>query len=148
MPNLHPSKSQTQAPRASKGRAADALVVSREDYERLTNLIERYQHGRFAALAADLDDELARATLVDAEAIPPDIVRMNGSVVFRFADTGESREVTVVYPEDADVEAGRISVLAPIGTALLGLGVGQRIQWPTPEGVRPLEVMAVRAAAV
>lgn len=122
----------------------NTLVVSREDYQRLSDLIERYQSGRLADAAADLEDELARATVLEPQSIPPDIVRMGSKVRFRFVDTNESREVTLVYPGEASVDEGRISILAPIGTALIGLGVGQRISWSTPEGARVIEVVAVK----
>lgn len=119
------------------------ITITTEDYERLSALVDRYSKGRTAALADDLDEELARAIVVEQEDISPDVVTMNSRSVFRFADTGEEREVTLVYPEDADVDAGKISVLAPIGAALLGLTVGQSIRWPTPEGERLLELIAV-----
>lgn len=123
---------------------ANAITITAQDHERLAALVDRYASGRTAELAADLDDELARARVVDQSAIPPDIVTMNSRCVFRFADSGEEREVTLVYPEQADVSAGRISVLAPVGAALLGLAEGQVIEWPTPEGARTLELVAVR----
>lgn len=121
-----------------------AITVTTQDYDRLSALVDRYAEGRLAALAEGLDEELSRAAVVEQTAIPPDIVTMNSTCRFRFIDTGEEREVTLVYPADADVDAGRVSVLAPIGTALLGLGAGQRITWTTPEGDRTLEIVAVR----
>lgn len=123
---------------------ANAITITTQDHERLAALVDRYASGRTAELAANLDDELARARVVEQAAIPPDIVTMNSRCVFRFADTGEEREVTLVYPEQADVATGRISVLAPVGAALLGLAAGQAIKWPTPEGERTLELVAVR----
>jgi len=78
-----------------------------------------------ASLAEDLDEELSRARVVKQADISPDIVTMNSRSVFRFVDTNEERDVTLVYPDQADVDTGRISVLAPIGAALLGLSVGQ-----------------------
>lgn len=123
---------------------ANAITITAQDHQRLAELVDRYASGRTAELAADLDDELARAKVVDQTAIPPDIVTMNSRCVFRFADSGEEREVTLVYPEQADVASGRISVLAPVGAALLGLAEGQAIRWSTPEGERTLELVAVR----
>lgn len=142
-----PTRTQTRPQPQSKPQPAkaarDGLVVSRDDYQRLNDLIERYQMGRLADAAADLEDELARATVVEPHSIPPDIVRMGSKVRFRFVDTDEAREVTLVYPGEASVDEGRISVLAPIGTALIGLRVGQRISWSTPEGARVIEVVAL-----
>jgi regulator of nucleoside diphosphate kinase len=131
------------APNRVARRRPDAITMTTQDHTRLTQLVERYAEGRFADLAEALDDELARARIVPQSAIPPDIVTMNSTCVFRFADTDERREVTIVYPEQADFDTQRVSVLAPIGAALLGLGAGQSIRWPTPEGERELEVVAV-----
>jgi len=119
------------------------ITLTRPDHERLLEVVDRYAGGRSAHLAAGLDDELARARVVEQTAIPPDIITMNSRCVFRFAGSDDTREVTLVYPEDADVDRGRISVLAPVGTALLGLAVGQTIRWPTPEGERSIEVVAL-----
>lgn len=120
------------------------ITLTQEDFERLSALIERYNGGRLAPLAEALEDEVVRARVVSKDEIAKDIVTMNSRSVFRFLDTGDEREVTLVYPEQADVDTHRISVLAPIGTALLGLSVGQTIRWPTPEGERTLELIAVR----
>lgn len=120
------------------------IMITSQDYDRLVELVDSHAHGRSAELAADLDDELARARVVDQTGIPPDIVTMNSRCVFRFTDTGEEREVTLVYPPHADVASGKISVLAPVGAALLGLAVGQSIRWTTPEGARTLELIALR----
>lgn len=130
-------------PRKTKSQASTILITT-QDHDRLIDVVDRYGSGCNATLAANLDEELARAEVVDPTTIPPDIVTMNSRCVFRFADTGEEREVTLVYPEQADVDAGKISVLAPVGAALLGLAEGQAIRWPTPEGERTLELVAVR----
>ena len=77
------------------------------------------------------------AVVVEPTKIPPDVVTMNSRVRFEDLDTG-------VYPKDADVNEGRVSVLAPVGSALLGLSVGQSIQWPLPgEKNRHLRVVSV-----
>jgi len=83
---------------------------------------------------AHLESELERADIVDARNVPPDVVTMNSRVVFEDANTGKRTEVTIVFPQDADFERGRISVLAPVGTALLGLAQGDSIVWPFPDG--------------
>ncbi|MNC89208.1 Regulator of nucleoside diphosphate kinase [compost metagenome] len=66
--------------------------------------------------------------------IPRDVVTMNSRVVFENETTGERREVTLVYPHEADIDAGKISILVPVGSALLGLRVGQSIDWELPSG--------------
>ena len=81
-----------------------------------------------------LESELERADIVDARDVPPDVVTMNSRVVFEDANTGKTTEVTIVFPQEADLERGRVSVLAPVGTALLGLAQGDSIVWPFPDG--------------
>lgn len=108
-----------------------SLCITQDDLERLSHLLEG-QSGRFARL----EGELARATVVPRGEIPRDVVTMNSRVVFENETTGERRELTLVYPRDADIDAGKISVLVPVGTALLGLRVGQSIDWELPSGGR------------
>jgi regulator of nucleoside diphosphate kinase len=106
-----------------------SLYLTQDDLERLSDLLEA-QGDRFAKL----EGELARAVVVSREEIPRDVVTMNSRVVFENETTGERREVTLVYPREADIDAGKISVLVPVGTALLGLRVGQSIDWELPSG--------------
>lgn len=88
--------------------------------------------------------ELERAIVVEADDMPAGVVTMYSHVRYRDEHTGESRHVQIVYPEDADVARGRISVLAPVGAALLGLETGQVIDWKFPAGeVRRLRVEEV-----
>lgn len=84
---------------------------------------------------SDLEQELDRAATIDATEIPPDVVTMNSTVELSDLDTGEKTNYTLVYPEEADVLNNRISVLAPVGTAILGYRVGDVIRCPAPEGV-------------
>ncbi|MBZ4417236.1 nucleoside diphosphate kinase regulator [Myxococcus sp. RHSTA-1-4] len=111
-----------------------SLIVTETDLERLRSVIDHQGGGRMAELAEMLDGELSRARVVASEAVPPDVVTMNSTVVFEDEQTGERRQVTLVYPRDARSDEGRISVLAPIGSALIGLSVGQSITWPLPGG--------------
>ena len=106
-----------------------SLYLTQDDLERLSRLLDA-QGGRYA----QLEGELARATVVARAEIPRDVVTMNSRVLFENETTGERREVTLVYPSDADIDAGKISVLVPVGTALLGLRVGQSIDWTLPSG--------------
>lgn len=106
------------------------LYLTQNDVDRLLGLVEA-QPGKGLE---KLESELVRANVVPREEIPGDVVTMNSRVVFENETTGERREVTLVYPGNADIDAGRISVLVPIGTALLGLRVGQTIDWELPGG--------------
>jgi regulator of nucleoside diphosphate kinase len=104
---------------------APQIHLTQDDLDRLLQLIEAYPGQRFDRL----ESELLRASVVPRERIPKDVVTMNSRVVFENETTGERREVTLVYPGKADIDAGMISVLVPVGTALLGLRVGQSIDW-------------------
>ncbi|HYI02277.1 nucleoside diphosphate kinase regulator [Hyalangium sp.] len=120
------------------------LIVTETDLDRLRRVLDQHGSGRNAELAEMLEAELSRAEVVDSQAVPPHVVTMNSTIVFEDEDTGERREVTLVYPQDARSDAGRISILAPIGSALIGLSVGQSIEWPLPGGrTRRLRIVAV-----
>jgi regulator of nucleoside diphosphate kinase len=120
------------------------IIVTETDLERLQRVIEQHGGGRNAELAELLDQELARAEVKSSQDVPPDVVTMNSTVVYEDEETGARREVTLCYPGDARSEEGRISVLAPIGSALLGLSVGQSIAWPVPGGrTRTLRIVSV-----
>ncbi len=108
------------------------ITVSSLDLERLETLIESTPDTAFPGKAALLD-ELGRATVLEPEQMPPDVVTMNSTVRFSVADSGKEFELTLVYPRDAGGE-GRISVLAPVGSALLGLSVGAALDWTLPDG--------------
>jgi regulator of nucleoside diphosphate kinase len=99
--------------------------------------------GHTAEDADGLLYELERATVVADAAVPDDVVRMGTTVRFRADGTAE-REVELVYPKDADIEAGKVSVMTPVGTALIGLRRGQSITWVTRDGRKQvLTVLAV-----
>jgi regulator of nucleoside diphosphate kinase len=110
-----------------------AITLSSLDLERLERLLGGLK-GDAAQQAADLQAELDRAEVVKPKDIPPTLVTMNSRVRFSINGNDEQFSQTLVYPKDADSSAGRISVLAPIGSALLGLSVGDMIDWPRPDG--------------
>lgn len=119
------------------------VVITEADLLRLSRLISS-QPKRNARECDALEDELANADVVAPEEISPDVVTMNSRARFVDEDLSEELEMTLVYPRDANLEQGRISVLAPVGAALLGLAVGQSIEWPLPQGgARRLRVSAV-----
>ncbi|MCA1405716.1 nucleoside diphosphate kinase regulator [Ensifer sp. IC3342] len=102
------------------------IIINAEDHARLTALASSALD-RVPDVAEALLSELERAQ-VSAHDLPTDSVQMGSTVAFD-ADNGFAKEVTLVYPGEADIEAGRISVLTPIGAALIGLSVGQSIDW-------------------
>ena len=107
------------------------IILGAHDYARLTGLAMAALD-RQPDTAEELLSEIERATIVEPDAVPPDVVRM-GSVVDYRTDQGDKR-VTVVFPAEADIAAGKISVLTPIGTALIGLSKGQSISWTARDG--------------
>lgn len=118
----------------------DHIIITSTDLERLQPVLASAE-SRAAEL---LDLELHRARVVDPRAVPPDVVTMNSEVVYEDLHTGVQRTVRIVYPRDADARTNRISVLAPIGSALLGLQAGQMIAWQVPNGTKRIRVVAVR----
>jgi regulator of nucleoside diphosphate kinase len=108
------------------------IYLTQKDMDRLLVLVDAYPGQRFEKL----EGELVRARVVPPEKMPHDVVTMNSRVVFENGATGERREVTLVYPGSADIDAGKISILTPVGTALLGLRVGQSIDWELPGGAK------------
>jgi regulator of nucleoside diphosphate kinase len=111
------------------------------------------EHRELTALARTADAsewqrrELARARIVPDAAVPSDVVRMNATVLFRLIG-GEEQSAQLVHPESADAAAGRISVLTPVGSALIGLRAGQSITWPAPDGRKQLlTVLSIAHAA-
>lgn len=112
--------------------ALPSLILSRHDARRLEALLAT-PAARTSAMATRLEDEIARATLMDPAEMPADVVTMNTIVVCIDEAGGVERRLRLVYPEQADASQGRVSVLAPVGAALLGLSVGQTIEWPLPD---------------
>ena len=124
------------------GRDQRPIVVTRPDLDRVRRLIEstrgrrRWEEVHLMALAEELDD----AQVVDPEGVPPDVVTMRSRVSVRDMVSGDLATYTLSYPVEADIEAGRLSVLAPIGAALLGYREGDVVEWPAPGGVRVLKI--------
>jgi len=121
------------------------IVLGNDEHKKL--LVLAMAHSGHAAEDSDwLLFELDRAEVVPDEAMPRDVVRMGSSVRFR-SSTGGERTAQLVYPEAADIEAGKISILTPVGTALIGLSAGQSITWLTRDGRKQvLTVLEVRSA--
>lgn len=121
------------------------IYISRDDYSKLRLLITTALYSRTSSQFAKLRDELDRATVIDPAAFPADVVTMNSTVMFEDLGTGEIEEYTITFPERANVEHRRISILAPIGIALIGCRVGDIVKWSTPGGLRQLKVRRVTA---
>lgn len=119
------------------------IVLSTVDADRLERLLESLSATTVPGML-ELQAELARAELVEPEQVPADVVTMNSTVRFTVENAAQDFQLTLVYPKDIDGSAGRISVLAPVGSALLGLKQGDRIDWPGPGG----SLLRVRIAEV
>lgn len=110
------------------------ITLSSSDLERLERLLDAASSlERDPGLDA-LRQELERAEVVEPEAIPPEVITMNSTARFVDETSGRDFELTLVYPDDHHMTHGTVSVLAPVGSALLGLSVGQAIEWPLPGG--------------
>lgn len=109
------------------------IVISTLDADRLESLLESLSGSAFPG-KAELEAELARAEIVDPRDVPPTVVTMNSTVRFRVQSSDEEFKLTLVYPKDMDSSGNKISILAPVGSALLGLAQGEQIEWPKPGG--------------
>lgn len=117
---------------SGKNRKKPNIVVSEIDYERLMGLATNVSE-RLEEIADELMAELDRAKVVPAKRLPQNVIHMGSIVEFRSND-GQERRVTLVYPGEADIAQGKISILTPIGTALIGLAPGQSISWTARDG--------------
>jgi regulator of nucleoside diphosphate kinase len=122
----------------------ESIYVTESDAEKLRKLIARLRGSR--AVNPDhldmLEQELDRAEIVSPHAIPKDVVTMNSEVRLEDLDSGSTRRYKLVFPSQFRGDDS-VSVLAPIGTAMLGYRVGDVIEWPVPKGVRRLRVLEV-----
>ena len=120
------------------------IVLSEDDHRKLIALALAGS-GHTSDAAEDLLYEIERARVVPAPKLAQSVVRMGSTVTYR-PDNGADRTVTLVYPADADIAQGKISVLTPVGTALIGLDVGQSITWEGRDGHKHvLTVLSVTA---
>jgi regulator of nucleoside diphosphate kinase len=122
------------------------IVMSRQDASRLRSLVAsgKSRRGQDHEHLADLEHELDRANIVEGQMLPGDRVAVNSTVRVRDLDSGTSHHYTLVWPSHADAAQRRISVLAPLGTALLGCRAGDRVEWQMPGGLVRLVIEEVR----
>ncbi|MDZ7640339.1 MAG: nucleoside diphosphate kinase regulator [Bryobacterales bacterium] len=122
----------------------DNIVITKADYEKLQPLVDgaRAFNGSDATSVGRLAQELDRADIVDAGALPRDVITMNSRARLKDLDSGEVKEYRLIFPTQ-ERRHNDISILAPIGTAMLGYRVGDVIEWQVPRGTRRLEVIDV-----
>lgn len=118
------------------------IFITRQDRDRLKNLILKIfnERSRDMAHLSDLGEELERGEIVESRVMPPNVITMNSRFRLKDVENGDIHTFTLVYPEEANVDEGKISVLAPVGTAMLGYRVGDTVEWQTPGGLRKLRI--------
>jgi regulator of nucleoside diphosphate kinase len=127
------------------GKTKNELVLRRDDY----NVLISYLHGAKPKTAFDrvnadaLHAELRKAKLVDESGFPDDVVRINSTVHVKTGNKNNVMQVTLVTPDKANIKENKISVMAPLGTALLGFRKGQRVKWRVPAGEKTFEIVDV-----
>jgi regulator of nucleoside diphosphate kinase len=122
-----------------------SIYVTANDIKRLQAQLEVAKRSQYYGSndLKKLGAELNRATIVASADVPRDVITMNSKVHLVDLETREEMSYTLVFPDDADISQGKISVLAPIGTAMLGYRVGDTINWEVPAGVRRIKVLAI-----
>jgi regulator of nucleoside diphosphate kinase len=118
------------------------IFITQFDKDRLDELIEVAEAfgDQDRKDLHDLQEELDHAKIVAPKKVPPSVVTMNSRVLLRDVDTSEEMTYTLVFPKDADIDGGAISVLAPVGTAILGYSEGDMVEWQVPSGRRRISI--------
>jgi regulator of nucleoside diphosphate kinase len=121
------------------------IFVTNVDLERLSKLLDGVKrwNAQDREHVGRLEAELERAHVVSSSEIPADVVTMNSEVAVRDLDSGAETVFKLVFPSEADVDRQKISILAPVGTAVLGYQVGDTIEWKVPGGIRRLQIERV-----
>ena len=119
------------------------LILSSLDVDRLEALLANLSPTAFPG-KADLEAEIARADIVEPSDIPANVVTMNSTVTFDMAESGKQFQLTLVYPKDLDGSTDKVSIFAPVGSAMLGLAVGDELAWPSVGG----KTMTVRVTGI
>jgi regulator of nucleoside diphosphate kinase len=123
-----------------KQTSKNAIYVTTNDFTHLESLVAQHPE-----TAADLQEEMDRAQIVPSERISPLVVTMNSRVKYLDEATRQLKDVMLVFPKDADISEGKVSVLAPVGVALLGSSVGQTVECTVPHGeTKTLKIVDVR----
>lgn len=123
---------------------ARTIYVTQFDKDRLTRIIESHRGiSGDASYLSDLEDELIRAKIVSPEKIPGGVITMNSKVRIKETTSGKEMVCELVFPNEADIHKNKISILAPVGTALIGYKVGDFIEWKMPAGLKKFEVIEI-----
>ncbi|GCD12150.1 nucleoside diphosphate kinase regulator [Clostridium tagluense] len=117
------------------------IFITKSDKHKLLEIINKYEDSKNKQNLKDLEAEINRADVTSPEQLPSDVITMNTKVILLVGDTEE--EINLVYPSEADISKNKISVLSPIGTAILGYCEGSIIEWKVPDGTVQIEVKKV-----
>ena len=125
--------------------AKRAIHITNYDMPRLRKLLEGTQlwNRKHREYLEHLEEELDRAVLIPSEKVPGNVVTMNSRMRVKDLDTEKEMLIQLVFPSEADFERGKISILAPIGTALIGYRAGDTVEWKVPSGLRRLRIEEV-----
>ncbi|GGK73614.1 nucleoside diphosphate kinase regulator [Rufibacter glacialis] len=121
----------------------DNILLTEKDYERLHLLVQAQRTSGAPATIESLCKELREAKIIPSEEVPVDIVTMNSLVRLREKKSNTVMELTLSYPKNADVSTRKISVLSPVGTAILGRKVGEEVECPAPRGLLTYQIEEV-----
>ena len=114
------------------------IHMTRDDHAKLRLFVTTAAFSSASSAVSKLREELDRAIVVDSQSIPPGLVTLDSKVEFEDLTTGDVEDYIISFPERANIEEKRVSILAPIGTALIGSREGNAVTWSTPGGVRRL----------
>lgn len=128
----------------------NSLVLRKEDYALLISYLKNAdaQSTFNKQEADDLKAELEKATLVDAAQFPKDVVGMHSKVTILEEGKDKPMELMIVKPEEADIKAKKISIMAPMGTALIGFRKGRTVKWKVPGGIKTFTIIEVENEAL
>lgn len=129
----------------NKKQRTSSIYVTEPDYHRLSGLIEttRERNGVDIEYLNKLEAELDRAEIVDPKDIPENVMTMRSRVRLKDLVTGQANIYSLVFPREADSNEGKMSILAPIGTAILGYKSGDTIEWSVPSGLRRIKLAKI-----
>ena len=118
----------------------DVILISEKDYLRIKHVLSFQKSKDFE----NLEIEIERAKIITDDEVPPDLVTMNSKIRFVSLPDDKAMTLTIVYPSDSNFSEGKISVLAPLGSALIGLRVNQEINWKFPDGkTKTLKILEI-----
>lgn len=122
-----------------------AIYITKSDLRRLQEVVQIAKKFKYLDHnnLKKLEQELARAMIVESTDVPPDVVTMNSKVELLDLDRNERMIFTLVFPNDADINQGKISILAPIGAAIIGYRVDDTVIWQVPAGQRRIKIQKV-----